>query len=1317
MLDKDPSSVSTTNAEQKEKKTLGNTQEASNGIDNKEETERTIAESVAAEREKTAAILTSRSTENSNNNSKNNSLTSTSTNNINKENKNENEKSFYTQVVDALTKTKENRLSKESGIGSSVSSQLDDDKETEDDSEDISCESLDKNSNNNQRTSPRVSQLLEGLDDQYYKATHEREQTLGIITEEEEIKSTKSVINSPAGTSFESDSKSIKSTDRNSTGRLSIDRISIDRLSAGTGNSITINETDSNQSITEEQHLSNSATTLTEIPSPTATFHSESKDEKKKKESKRKNSSRSFFSVLSSSSLRSSISGSNKGIQRGSLSDPEDDYSQRNNNNIKSKTERKLSRSKFSSLSIRNRTRTMFVASSSNDQNGEIFGSRPGSPDVNNNSGNNEKISSEQKQLTKVGKVLGMTPAEEKILVVDKLQQPIGIPSSSLGGMGINSKASKLLGLPTLSSSPPSIDSIHDRERSVTTGNNAKANKVLGIPPLEDHRPFLDKSNKANRVLGINEGDSHKRSPSMYMDKMTDKVLSEFVGAHRSSSTTLSGTITVATIRNHIAHSGYMAKYMNPSFSFSKSWKRRYFALVKNTLYCFKSSDSIALMIDNFEVTANTVVCVTENFTSKLWVLEVSKLGEKKWYLQADNVEEMKGWLHELKATVIKCKYSTQVLPDVPKDITNTTTNATVLDQDEKLTKSLTNSNINSNHLTQLHNLHNRPHYSHYSSSSVSISASAPPSPTYTQSLSHQASESTDENHNNPQRSPVVRMVGLSELGVPSRPSSPLETQRTKNQHQKWSMTQSENPSISQDATSPIPIKQKVTKHRPTLSGISATGRPRSSSLNSINSIATTLSSQHQSPPSPTNYSQNNNYNNFSTGVILPPPYLPKFDKKVATATFNVKSTQNMSSISTTNTSLPPPPRSPPLLRSKQSSTFPPRSPRSPPPLPRATHSPSLSPSRSSHNSRYTPPSTPSSPLSPLGSPGFPLPPLRAEFPVDNRRRPPPPNIPLPPPRPRRPTSPMSAPTSPSIIRKDSRSSNNNHYYYSMSSPHYNQTSHSTEQTSSSIPGSRSLTATFNNSSISNHNRSLSSTTISRSSSKSPSQPHSPSLHSRSFSSNRFTHKKHHQNNSFPLSSFILPPPPRTRPPNLPLPPPPISSPSTNTTIIQTVITPPPIPPSPLTPTSTLANLECLSSSLSIPPEPAIELSDDDQLDPDYADEVAASLNRSEAASIRTTASSTLSYYYNNNNEDDVDSNNNRGSRNGGIKDRTMSTMSASTTPTTIPVGGVKIVLEERKVGEIDTDTEDDEANADDLRPTNNASVGADYSCNFMKSG
>ncbi|CAG8469839.1 13011_t:CDS:2, partial [Ambispora leptoticha] len=890
MLDKDPSSVSTTNAEQQEEKTLDDTQEESS-IDNNnkkreaiEKSLKTTAESIAAEREKTAAILTSRNTD-------------TTSGNI------------------TTTKTKENRLSKESGIGSSVSSQLDDDKDAEDDSEEISSnynESIDKNS---QQISPRSSQLLEGLEDQYYKVTHEREQTLGIIAEEEETKSTKS-ITSTTGTiinisgqnqqsssssqqsqlpatitspppapssqqqprignlkSFEPDSRSIKSIDRHSTGRLStgrlsLDRISLDRLSTETGNSININETDSNTS-----------------------------------------------------------------------------------------AERKLSRSKFSSLSIRNRTRTMFVASS-NNHNDETFG--------------------KQRQLTKVGKVLGMTPDEEKILV--------GTPSStSIGGVGISSKASKILGL---SSSPPSTDIIPDRERPPTTiSSSAKANKVLGIPPLEDHRPFLDKSNKANRILGISEGDSHKRAASLHVERVTDKVLSEFVGP-RSSTPSFSGTITVATIRNHISQNGYMARYMYPSFSFSKSWKRRYFALAKGTLYCFKSSDSIAPMIDNFEITANTIVCVTENFSNKPWVLEVSKPGEKKWYLQADNVEDMKGWLSELKSTVTKCKYSTQMLPDVPTNITNTAINASVssniFDQDEKsivsttLMKSSTTSTINNNHPTQFHNRHP---YTHHGSASVSgisssstrmhnstsspilsavrthskrseslnsyidesklsytlsslptyhqpprVSASAPPSPTYTQSLSHKASPSDDENHHPPQ-SPSVKMIGLSELGVPSRPSSPIEMQRIKNQHQKRSMSQSEN------VTSPIPIKQKVTKHRPTLSGISATGRPRSSSLNSINSVATALSPQHQSPPSPTKK------------IILPPPY-PKPDKRTVMSSSN----NNDAGMS------------------------------------------------SSWSQR---------------SPGFPMPPPRTvppEFHVENRRRPPPPNIPL---HQRRPTSPMSAPTSP----------------------------------------------------------------------------------------------------------------------------------------------------------------------------------------------------------------------------------------------------------------------------------------------------------------
>ncbi|CAG8671168.1 2106_t:CDS:2, partial [Ambispora leptoticha] len=212
--------------------------------------------------------------------------------------------------------------------------------------------------------------------------------------------------------------------------------------------------------------------------------------------------------------------------------------------------------------------------------------------------------------------------------------------------------------------------------------------------------------------------------------------------------------------------------------------------------------------------------------------------------------------------------------------------------------------------------------------------------------------------------------------------------------------------------------------------------------------------------------------------------------------------------------------------------------------------------------------------------------------------------------------------------------------------------------------------------------------------------------------------------NSFSLPSFILPPPPRTRPPNVPLPSPPISSSSTNTSTatvtMQTLITLPSIPPPPTPPplTPTLTNLESLTSSLSITPEPAIELSDDDQLDPDYADEIAASLER--AADARNTASSTLSYYFSNyNNNRDGNSNrrniteNTNGTGIGTFNsnndlDETMSSNSVATTPTKIPVGGVKIILEERKPGDVDTDTEDEADNFRNQLLTNNASDGHD---------
>ncbi|CAB4420160.1 unnamed protein product [Rhizophagus irregularis] len=118
------------------------------------------------------------------------------------------------------------------------------------------------------------------------------------------------------------------------------------------------------------------------------------------------------------------------------------------------------------------------------------------------------------------------------------------------------------------------------------------ANKLLGI---NDNKPLLNKQSKASKILGLDDIDLNRRSPSMYIDRGS-----------------IESQITVA----------------------------------------------ILPLLEQFELTSESVVCVSDTFSGKSWVLQVGKSNhsnQKSWYIQADNVDDMKVWLTELKSTVVKC--------------------------------------------------------------------------------------------------------------------------------------------------------------------------------------------------------------------------------------------------------------------------------------------------------------------------------------------------------------------------------------------------------------------------------------------------------------------------------------------------------------------------------------------------------------------------------------------------------------------------------------------------------------------------------------
>ncbi|CAG8537151.1 15784_t:CDS:2 [Rhizophagus irregularis] len=213
------------------------------------------------------------------------------------------------------------------------------------------------------------------------------------------------------------------------------------------------------------------------------------------------------------------------------------------------------------------------------------------------------------------GKILGLTISEDKILLDNKVTK-------------------KSRDVKTTSSS--SDEKLFSSTKSFNKNNLNKANKLLGI---NDNKPLLNKQSKASKILGLDDIDLNRRSPSMYIDRGS-----------------IESQITVASIRKNVICKGFLTKHTNTHFKSWKSWKRRYFILAKNTLYCFKSSDNSSPLLEQFELTSESVVCVSDTFSGKSWVLQVGKSNhsnQKSWYIQADNVDDMKVWLTELKSTVI----------------------------------------------------------------------------------------------------------------------------------------------------------------------------------------------------------------------------------------------------------------------------------------------------------------------------------------------------------------------------------------------------------------------------------------------------------------------------------------------------------------------------------------------------------------------------------------------------------------------------------------------------------------------------------------
>ncbi|KAJ1971549.1 hypothetical protein H4R35_005197 [Dimargaris xerosporica] len=116
--------------------------------------------------------------------------------------------------------------------------------------------------------------------------------------------------------------------------------------------------------------------------------------------------------------------------------------------------------------------------------------------------------------------------------------------------------------------------------------------------------------------------------------------------------------VALRDVRIGSSYEGWLVKLSITSNSiFSrKTWKRRFFVLSGSGLYRFKSSAPDALSSDTLCLTPETIVCVSDAFSGRRWLLEVTSQNIGTWFLQAHDKEDMKQWLTALKAAVSRIR-------------------------------------------------------------------------------------------------------------------------------------------------------------------------------------------------------------------------------------------------------------------------------------------------------------------------------------------------------------------------------------------------------------------------------------------------------------------------------------------------------------------------------------------------------------------------------------------------------------------------------------------------------------------------------------
>ncbi|KAI9261061.1 hypothetical protein BY458DRAFT_516154 [Sporodiniella umbellata] len=108
--------------------------------------------------------------------------------------------------------------------------------------------------------------------------------------------------------------------------------------------------------------------------------------------------------------------------------------------------------------------------------------------------------------------------------------------------------------------------------------------------------------------------------------------------------------VAVRYANEHAICSDWLRKYETPTFSFTKSWKSRYVVLMGRMVYVFKTVKPTQPAKENFLLTEDTFVFVTEEF-KKGYVIELRK-PKAKWHLRCSSTDQMKTWLDAMKKIV-----------------------------------------------------------------------------------------------------------------------------------------------------------------------------------------------------------------------------------------------------------------------------------------------------------------------------------------------------------------------------------------------------------------------------------------------------------------------------------------------------------------------------------------------------------------------------------------------------------------------------------------------------------------------------------------